>query len=186
MQPIASDSTPPRRKRGTSLLRSVGSRLFLSVVGGSLVGLVGTSFLSYWELAKQSEAELRSNLQVKAENLEGDFNSFEYSTQLVADAAKTLYAAGERREQVYVDLIDRSLQTSTLGTGLGFGQPPEKRLIIPAREFAYPWALRLKDGKVAAKGGESSKVYFNRGYFRDPIAAGKPIWTGPLETSMTP
>ncbi|MGA7933569.1 MAG: hypothetical protein WCA35_08480, partial [Kovacikia sp.] len=181
MQPTASDSAPSHPKRGTSLLRSIGSRLFLSVVGGSLVGLIGTSFLSYRELAKQSEAELRSNLQVKAENLEGDFKTFEASTKLVADAAKTLYAAGERREQIYVDLINRSLQTSSLGTGLGFGQPPEKRLIIPARKYAYPWALRLQDGKVIAKGGDSSETYFQRGYFRDPISAGKPIWTEPVK-----
>jgi len=181
MQSAASDAAPPRSKRGTSLLRSIGLRLFLGVVGGSLVGLVGTSYVSYWELARQSEAELRSNLQVKAENLEGDFNTFQYSTKLVADAAKTLYEAGERRESVYVSLINRSLKTSPLGTGLGFGQPPDRRLIIPARQYAYPWALRLHDGKVIARGGESDPAYFQRSYFTDPIAAGKPIWLEPIK-----
>ena len=182
------DSAPPLRKRGTSLLRSVGSRLFLSVVGGSLVGLIGTSFLSYWELSRQSEAELRSNLQVKAENLQGALNTFEYSTKLVADAAKTLYDAGERREQVYVNLLDRSLQTSPLGTGLGFGQPPNRRLIIPARQYAYPYAVR-KNGKVIAQGGESSPEDFTKKYFTQPIAAGKPVWLEPeryLETTLRP
>ncbi len=185
----AAESSPPRRKRGTSLLRSVGSRLFLSVLAGSLVGLAGTSFLSYRELARQSEAELLSNLQVKAENLEGDLNTFEYSTKLVGDAVETLYEAGERREQVYVNLIHRSLQTSPLGTGLGFGQPPNQRLIIPKRKHAYPYAVREQSGKVIAKGGESNQEDFEADYFKLPIAAGKPVWLEPesyLETTLNP
>jgi signal transduction histidine kinase len=188
MQALVSDAAS-QRKRRVSLLRSVGSRLFLSVLGGSLVGLAAPSFLSYWELARQSEAELRSNLLVKAEDLEGDFNTFEYSTKLVTDAAKTMYEAGERREQVYLNLIDRSLQTSPLGTGLGFGQPPDQRLIIPSRQYAYPYAVRDKDGKVKPKGGESSPDDFKARYFNEPIAARKPIWLEPeryLETTLNP
>ncbi|UBF27314.1 hypothetical protein K9N68_04980 [Kovacikia minuta CCNUW1] len=160
------------------------------MVGGSLVGLIGTSFLSYWELAKQSEAELRSNLQVKAENLEGDLNTFEYSTKLVADAVKTLYESGERREQVYVNLLDRSLRTSPLGTGLGFGQPPTNRLILPSRKFAYPYAARNpKDGAISAQGGEAQAKNFTESYFTQPIAAGRPIWLEPvayLEDTLKP
>ena len=179
---------PPRPKRSISLLRSVGARLFLSVLGGSLVGLVVSSFLSYWELSRLSEAELRSSLQVKAENLEGDFNTFEASTRLVGDAVKNLYASGERREQVYVDLVNRSLQTSPLGTGLGFGQPPDKRLIIPALKYAYPYAVR-KDGKVIAQGGDTDPKDYSKRYFTEPIAAKKPIWLEPesyLETTLKP
>jgi len=144
------------------------------------MGLIGTSWWSYQELAKRSEAELRSNLQVKAENLEGDFNTFEYSTKLVADAVKTLYTSGERREQPYVDLIQRSLKTSPLGTGLGFGQPPENRLIIPSRRYAYPYAVREQDGDVVAKGGEADPKNFQESYFTLPKAAGKPVWLEPV------
>ena len=45
------------------MLRSVGSRLFLSVVGGSLIGLLGTTYWSYRELTRQSENELISKLR---------------------------------------------------------------------------------------------------------------------------
>ncbi|HEY9909157.1 MAG TPA: hypothetical protein V6D18_16305, partial [Thermosynechococcaceae cyanobacterium] len=183
----ASDA-PPRPKRRISLLRSVGARLFLSVLGGSLVGLIVSSFLAYRELSRLSEAELRSNLQVKAENLRGDFNTLESSTKLVGDAVKTLYASGEKREKVYVDLVERSLQTSLLGTGLGFGQPPDKRLIIPALKYAYPYAVR-KDGKVVAQGGESDPKDYEKQYFKQPIAAKKPVWLEPesyLETTLIP
>lgn len=189
MQVTAPDADTPRRKRPISLLRSIGSRLFLSVLGGSLVGLIGTSFLSYWELARQSEAELQSNLQVKAEVLEGDFNTFEYSTRLVGDAIKTLYAAGERREQVYVDLLGRSLKTSPLGTGLGFGQPPNQRLIIPSRKYAYPYAVRDQRGQVYPKGGDSNPEDFSASYFTEPITKKQAIWLEPvsyLETTLTP
>jgi signal transduction histidine kinase len=184
----ASDASPPPKRRSISLLRSVGARLFLSVLGGSLVGLVVSSFLSYWELSRLSEAELRSSLQVKTENLEGDFNTFEASTRLVGDGVKTLYAAGERREQVYVDLIGRSLQTSPLGTGLGFGQPPDQRRIIPSRRYAYPYAVR-KDGKVIAQGGDTDPKDYTKRYFTQPIAAKKPIWLEPesyLESTLQP
>jgi signal transduction histidine kinase len=171
-------------------MRSVGSRLFLSVVGGSLVGLIGTAFLTYWELARQSEAELRSSLQVKAENLDGDLNTLEYSTKLVADAIKTLYDAGERREQVYVNLLDRALVTSPLGTGIGFGQPPGNRLILPTRKFAYPYAARNpQTGIIEAQGGEASQSNFQENYFTQPISAGKPIWLEPvpyLEDTLKP
>lgn len=188
MQVSASES-PQRRGQKVSLLRSIGSRLFLSVLGGSLVGLGCTSFLFYQALVKQEQTGLISNLNVKAESLEGSFNTFENSTKLVAEAAKTLYASGERREQVYVNLIERSLKNSSLGTGLGFGQPPNKRLIIPSRKYAYPYAIREANGKIVAKGGESSPEDYQENYFTEPIAAGKDIWLEPisyLETTVDP
>ncbi len=173
------------------MLRSVGSRLFLSVVGGSLIGLLGTTYWSYRELTRQAETELLSNLQVKTQNLEGDFNTLEYSTKTVADAVKTLYEAGERREQVYSNLMYRSLQTSPLGTGLGFGQPPDNRLVIPSRKFAYPYvAKNKKTGKVEPPIlGEASATNYTADYFTQPIAAGKPIWLEPtsyVEDSLNP
>jgi signal transduction histidine kinase/exonuclease VII small subunit len=177
------------RPEKISLLKSVGWKLFLSVLGGTLVGLLCASYLFYQELVKQSKAELLSSLEVQAESLEGNFKSFENTAKLVADAATTLHQAGEKREFVYVDLIRRSLQTSPLGTGLGFGQPPEKRLIIPERKYAYPFAIRDKSGKVIAKGGESEPGDFQESYFRDPIQAGKAIWLEPVrykETTVEP
>ena len=193
MQPTAPptppESAPPRRNSGFSMLRSVGSRLFLSVVGGSLIGLLGTTYWSYRELTRQSENELISNLQVKAESLEGSFNTVEYSTKTVADALQNLYVAGERREQIYVDLIRRSLKTSPLGTGLGFGQPPTSRLILPNRQFAYPYAVRDKSGQITSKGGESDPGDYQKRYFTEPIAAGKPVWLEPesyMETTLNP
>ncbi|MFB2938316.1 ATP-binding protein [Aerosakkonemataceae cyanobacterium BLCC-F154] len=179
----------PNRPQKLSLLKSVGWKLFLSVLGGTLVGLLCGSYLFYRELVKQSKAELISSLEVQAESLEGSFRTFENTAKLVADAATTLYQAGERREFVYVDLIRRSLQTSRLGTGLGFGQPPEKRLIIPERKYAYPFAIREKSGKVIAKGGDTDPGDFQESYFRDPIKAGKPIWIEPVrynETTVDP
>jgi signal transduction histidine kinase len=190
MTPIPSASAPPRFKRGTSLLKSIGLRLFLAVLGGSLVGMLGTSLLSYRELAKQSEAELRSNLQVKAESVEGDLKTLEYSTKVVGDAIQNLYASGERREQVYVNLFDRSLRTSPLGTGLGFGQAPNTRLVIPNRRYAYPYAVRdKKTGVVTAKGGETDPAPYSADYFKIPIAKQKATWLEPesyLETTLTP
>ncbi|MFB2969744.1 ATP-binding protein [Aerosakkonema sp. BLCC-F183] len=186
------DTTPKltsRRKQKTSIAKSVGSRLFLSVLGGSLVGLGCASYLFYQELVKQARTELMASLEVNAQNLEGSFNSFENSAKLVAASATTLYEAGERREQVYVNLIGRSLKTIPLGTGLGFGQPPQKRLIIPERKYAYPFAIRENDGKVIAKGGESSPDDYKASYFIEPIKAGKPIWLEPisyLETTVEP
>ncbi|MFB2834525.1 sensor histidine kinase [Floridanema evergladense] len=177
------------RPQKVSLLKSVGWKLFLSVLGGTLVGLLCGSYLFYQELVKQSKAELLSSLEVQAESLEGNFKTFENTAKLVADAAVTLHQAGEKREFVYVELIRRSLQTSPLGTGLGFGQPPEKRLIIPERKYAYPFAIRDKSGKVIAKGGESEPGDFQESYFRDPIKAGKPIWIEPVrykETTVDP
>lgn len=188
MQVSASDS-PLRRKQPISLLRSVGLKLFLSVLGGSLIGLACTSYLSYRELTRQSKAELRSRIQVKAKDLRGDLDGFESSAQLVAEAAKTLYQAGERREAIYVDLIGRSLKSLPLGTGLGFGQPPDQRRIIPARRYAYPFAIRDRNGKVVAKGGETNPTDFEAGYFQDPIRARKPLWLEPVryeETTVTP
>jgi signal transduction histidine kinase len=189
--PSAAESPSNSSKSGFSLIRSVGSRLFLSVVGGSLIGLLGTSFWSYRELSRQAEAELLSSLQVKSEVLEGDFNTLEYSTKTVADAVKTLQAAGERREQVYSNLMYRALTTSPLGTGLGFGQPPTNRLVIPSLEFAYPYVARNKKTNVVVppKLGNATPENYTEDYFTQPIKAGKPIWLEPMkytETSLSP
>jgi signal transduction histidine kinase len=190
-QPSTAESTPSRSRSGISLIRSVGSRLFLSVVGGSLIGLLGTSFWSYRELSRQSEAELLSSLQVKSEILEGDFNTLEYSTKTITDAVKTLHAAGEQREKVYSDLMYRALNTSPLGTGLGFGQPPDNRLVIPALQFAYPYVARNKktNSVEPPKLGNASPDNYTEEYFTQPVKAGKPVWLEPMkytETSLTP
>jgi len=191
MQALPTDVASSHSRPKLSMLRSVGSRLFLSVVGGSLIGLLGTTFWSYKELSRQAEAELLSSLQVKTESLEGDFNALEISTKTVADAVQTLYNAGERREQVYSDLMYRALQTSPLGTGLGFGQPPDNRLIIPARKLAYPYVARNKKTGVVEPPilGEASPENYTANYFTEPIAAGKPVWLEPqsfVETSLSP
>ncbi|MDX2230863.1 MAG: ATP-binding protein [Leptolyngbyaceae cyanobacterium bins.349] len=189
--PTSADVAPFRPQPKLSMLRSVGSRLFLSVVGGSLIGLLGTTYWSYRELSRQAEAELLASLQVKTENLEGDFNALEYSTETVADAVQTLYNAGERREQVYSELVYRALQTSPLGTGLGFGQPPDNRLIIPARKLAYPYVARNKQTGTVEPPilGEASPENYTASYFTEPIAAGKPMWLEPqsyVESSLNP
>jgi len=187
MQSTNLDS-PSRPNRRVSLLRSVGGKLFLSVFSGTIVGLGGASFLFYQEMAKQARSELIGSLNVKAENLEGSFNTFENSTRLVVDAVFNLYKSGEKREQVYVDLIERSLKTSPLGTGLGFGQPPNSRLLIPSRKYAYPYAIK-KDGKVTAKGGETEPEAYTASYFTEPIAAGDDVWLEPtsyIETTLIP
>lgn len=188
MQAIATDS-PQRRQRRSSMVNSVGYRLFFSVLAGSLVGLGCVSFLFYRALAQQSEAEIIARLNVKAENLEGNFNTFENSASLAVDAITNLYEAGERREQVYVDLVGRALKTSPLATSLGFGQPPEKRFLIPSQKYAYPYAVRGTDGKVIAKGGDSGPDAYIKDYFTLPIRLKKSIWLEPVsyqETTFNP
>ncbi len=188
MQTTAPETVSAPNRRSISMLRSVGARLFLSVLGGTLVGLACTSYLSYQELSKRAQSELIASLSVKAENLEGSFNTFENSAQLVASAIKTLYNGGEKREQVYVDLIRRALETTPLSTGLGFGQPPNNRLLIPSRQRAYPYALR-KDGRIIAKGGETEADAYEEQYFKEPIRTGKALWLEPtsyLETTLNP
>lgn len=178
----------PRRRFKFSLLRSVGSRLFVSVLGGTVVGLCLSSFFSYRELVKRAEAELVVTLNVKAENLEGSLNSFKTSAELTIEAIKTLYEAGEQREQVYVELIRRALEQLPLATGMGFGQPPDSRIILPSRQYAYPYAIK-KGGVVTAKGGESNPDSYNEPYFTQPIVAKRGLWLEPvsyLETTLDP
>ncbi|MDX2097071.1 MAG: ATP-binding protein [Leptolyngbyaceae cyanobacterium bins.59] len=188
MQASAIDS-PPKPKKKLSMVNSVGYRLFLSVLAGSLVGLGCASFLFYRALAKQAEAEIIARLNVKAENLEGRFRNFENSSRLAVEAVINLYEAGERREQVYVDLIGRALKTSSLATSMGFGQPPNQRLIIPAQRYAYPYAVRNPDGKVIAKGGDSGPEPYTKDYFTLPIKLGRDLWLEPVsyeETTFNP
>ena len=89
MQTTAPESAP-HRPRKMSIVKSIGSRLFLSVLGGTLVGLASASYLFYQALVKQSKAELIANLDVKAENLEGSFKTFETSAKLVSDYQNAL------------------------------------------------------------------------------------------------
>ncbi len=187
MQATPTDQLP-RRKPKVSLLKSVGSRLFISVLGGTVVGLCLSSLFAYRELTKRAQAELIATLNVKAENLEGSLNGFKTSAELTVDAIINLYDAGEQREQVYVDLIRRALEGLPLATGMGFGQPPDNRLILPSRTYAYPYAIK-KSGIITAKGGESDPSSYKEPYFTQPIAARRGIWLEPvsyLETTLDP
>jgi len=187
MQATATD-TAPRRKQRLSLLRSVGARLFLSVLGGTLVGLALTSYMSYRALVERAEAEIQASLAVKAAEVEGRLNTFKVSAELVVDAILNLYESGERREVIYVNLIRRALETTPLATGLGFGQPPDNPLLIPDQKYAYPYAIR-RGSQIVAKGGATNPETYAESYFVDPIKAGRPLWLEPIsypETTLEP
>jgi methyl-accepting chemotaxis protein len=91
--------TPPRPKKIG--LKSVGSRLFLAVMSGALVGLGGTSYFFYQNARHHAEDEVQSILQEKVSAIENQLTQAETATEGLAAATKNLRELGIKDPQAY-------------------------------------------------------------------------------------
>lgn len=127
----------PRAKR---LLRfnSIGTRLFLSVIGGALVGLGGTAYFFYNTLQQQVETELSKTLNSQVASIDGQLRTIEQTGLNVSTAVAFLHNSGVKSPQAYKDLQFSFFKLRLpILKAIGFGQTPYQ--LVPDRQWFWPY-----------------------------------------------
>lgn len=141
-----------RRRRLRFLpMPSIGTRLFLYILGGALVGLSGRAYLLYQTLEHQAKADIQGQLSTHIRALETELARAEQARASTGAAIKTLYQLGIQDQTAYEQmLLSEFEQQSTLTLALGFGQAPAQG--IPQRPTYWPsfWVDRLPVGRKLA------------------------------------
>ena len=122
----------------TSIRHSIGTKLFIYVVGSTLVGLGVMSYLFYRALESRATDAIQDRLSTQVASVEGDLRRTEQSLQNLSATINTLQRQGIAEPEIYQSLVFDLFQERThLTTGLGFGQTP--RSIVPGKEWYWPF-----------------------------------------------
>ncbi|MBP0017252.1 MAG: response regulator [Cyanobacteria bacterium SBLK] len=176
------------------LRRSIGSRLFLYVLGGALVGFGGMAYFFSQALENRVKQEIQGHLSTKVESIEGELAIARQAMENLAAVVKTMNRNGVRDVDTYKQIVFDLFQArSDLTMALGFGQAPFK--ILSDRE-AY-WYYFFLDRGVPGQVGKPlppphAHIRYadvcavdldclEQEYYQLPVAAGEPIWLEPYK-----
>jgi signal transduction histidine kinase len=174
-----------------SIRNSLGTRLFLYVLCGALLGLGSMSCLFYQVLENQARTDITSHLKTQAALVEGQLSRVE---QLVFDATSTvqvLHDAKISNAEAYKELAFELYQNRpSISLGAGFAQAPFQ--LATDRPLYYPYFF--VDQQTSDQVGQSLPApytgtryvniaqledYTQKDYYQSPVEAGKPIWLEP-------
>jgi methyl-accepting chemotaxis protein len=134
--PMATEQTA--KSSSVNLFRSVGTRLFLLVMGGALVGLSGVAFLFYNNLRQEVEAGIQTTLGEKVAQINGEMKQAEGLANSLRDAVASLHKQGVQSREIYEKLtLELFLGRPKSVIGFGFGQDANGVLNNP--KWFYPY-----------------------------------------------
>ncbi|BAU12468.1 integral membrane sensor hybrid histidine kinase [Leptolyngbya sp. NIES-3755] len=180
--------------RSQHRFNSIGSRLFINVLAGALIGLGGMALCFYFTLEQLAQNEIQGNLNTQVKSIEGQLAEVEQSTKILSSAVKTLHRSGNADPNLYKQLVlDSFQQRSTLSVGTGFAQSPFKLNPNQKGYLPYFWL----DQNVPEQVGKALPVpnqtirysevfkevedYLTKEYYTIPLAAGKGTWLEPYQ-----
>jgi signal transduction histidine kinase/CheY-like chemotaxis protein len=176
-----------------SIHQSIGSRLFLYVLGSALVGLGGMSYFFYQALESRAKDEIRGNLSTQVKAIEGELARVEQSMTNLSAAVKTSHRQGIQNSKFYDQLIfDLFQERSSLTMALGFGQTAFQ--VLPDRQWYWPYfyvdqknpeqigkLLPPPHGDIRLADLFQDDDYPKKDYYTKVIAARKNIWLEPYQ-----
>lgn len=179
-----------------SFRHSIGSRLFLYVLGGSLIGLSGISFFFYQALENSAKEEIQGRLSTQVKLTEGQLNQADQAMLSVVAGVKTLDRMGIKTSDSYKHmLLDLFQNRSDLMLSLNFGQTPYG--ILSDRRTFWPYFFLDQDTpqQIGSKllppyeelrFADVCKVdpkCIEQDYYKLPTVAQKAIWLEPYQWS---
>lgn len=177
-----------------STKQSIGTQLFINMLGSALLGLGSMSFFFYQALEHRAEESIKSTLATEVEAIEGELNQAEQRMLDLAAAMKSLQRLGVNDRAAYEKTIwDFFEQRSPLTMALGFGQAPSK--MLTETETYWPYFLLDQDtedqvGEILPAPNDNLRFgdvcqvdldCLSQEYYQLPVEAGKPIWLEPYE-----
>jgi hypothetical protein len=105
--------------------KSIGSRLFLHVLGSALVGLGSMSYFFYEALETRAKDEIRGNLSTQVKLVEGELSRVQQSVVDLSAVVRSMHREGIKDPEAYKKTVFSLFQErSDLTQALGFGQAP--------------------------------------------------------------
>jgi signal transduction histidine kinase/DNA-binding response OmpR family regulator len=173
--------------------KSIGSRLFLHVLGSALVGLSSMAILFYQVLEERAKNEISVNLSTQVKSIEGELARVEQSMVNLSAAVDIMHRQGIKEPEAYKHLVFRLFeQRSSLTMALGFGQTAFS--IVPNRQWYWPYFY--VDQKAPDQIGEVLNAPYNhlryadlyrddnypsREYYQSPIKRKENFWLEPYQ-----
>nr|WP_290225943.1 ATP-binding protein [Trichocoleus desertorum] len=192
-KPITLFKFRSKRWLRSPLNQSIGSRLFLYVLSGALVGLGGMSYFFYQAAENRAKEQVRERLSTQVQSIAGQLVEVEVSMSGLAAAAKTMHSTGTKEASTYKQLtFEFFQQRPDLVMGLGFGQTPNS--IVGDREWYWPY-FYVDQGVAGAVGqflpAPHSNLrysdlfvddnYSQKEYYTVPVAGRKAVWVEPYD-----
>jgi signal transduction histidine kinase/DNA-binding NarL/FixJ family response regulator len=118
--------------------KSIGSSLFIYVLGTALLGLGSMSYYFYHVLENRAKDEIRGNLETKVQLVEGELGKVQQSANDLTTIVKVMHRQDIKDPLVYEKMVfDLFQRRSELTMALGFGQ--SKSAIVPERDWYWPY-----------------------------------------------
>jgi signal transduction histidine kinase/CheY-like chemotaxis protein len=172
--------------------KSIGSRLFVYVLGGALVGIGSMSYFFYQALEHRAKDEIRSNLSTQAKLVEGELSSVQQSVVDLSAVVQSMRRQGVKDPEVYKETVFSLFQKRTdLTQAIGFGQTPFQ--FATDRQWYWPYFFVNHQGTPGQMGQQLSAPYQNfryselfkddsyptQTYYKEPLALKKNYWMEP-------
>ncbi|MEO0770794.1 MAG: response regulator [Cyanobacteria bacterium J06649_4] len=175
----------------TSIRHSIGSKLFVYVLGSALVGLGSMSYFFYRALENRATDAIRDSLSTQVVDIEGDLANVHQSLSDLSAAVTTLNRQGIEDAEVYKALVfEMFKERTTLTNALGFGQTPYG--VVPENEWYWPFFFidqQLPDQVGEQLSAPYSDIryadlftddnYPEQHYYQQVVEAGENIWLEP-------
>ena len=175
-------------------INSIGTRLFLSVMGSALVGLGGLSLFIYNTLLADGKRNISDQVNEQVAELEASLEVIEQHVTLLGSAVNFLKSQKITSPQVYQDLaFQYFLEMPEAAFGLGFGQTP--RGITPQRQWFFPYYYYDQEvpGQIGTRlnapysnvfyselsSDNDSTAYYTQSYYLTPVETQKELWVEP-------
>lgn len=173
-------------------LGSIGTRLFISVMGGAVVGMGGMAFL-FGEVVKyQAESEIQQTVADKADVLGNSLGQAEILAETFRTSILTLHKQKTDTPEVYRNLAFELFKSRPdFVLGLGLGQSENGILPDQAWFFSY-YAVNSDGANVGGKllsppyndiryndGTESDIFYPKTDRYQDYFIPQKDVWSVP-------
>ncbi len=192
-------STLNRRSKqatGNSDIRSsLGSKLFIYVLGSALLGLAGLSYFFYQELVNGAKRQIEKSLDSKVNLVESELLPVQQSVNSLIASAQFLHRQGVKDPDNYKQMVFEHFKTLDLAIAIGLGQAPNQ--LVTNRQWYYPYFYRDQkdvtgDEKVGTPlSAPNSGILFSdlfqgdnypsQNYYKQPVAAGKAVWMEPYK-----
>jgi signal transduction histidine kinase/DNA-binding NarL/FixJ family response regulator len=173
--------------------KSIGSGLFLSVMGGAVIGLGSMAILFYQVLQQQAETQIRDTLSTEVNTIESKLTPVKQSLRNLGGMVQLLKTDKNLSPEAYQSLmLDFFLKRPSLVMGISLQQNPYSILTDRKWYAAYYY----EDQKVPNQIGQrlpkpNHHVLYadlvrednapNQPYYKDTIAAGRDTWLEPYD-----
>ncbi len=178
-------------------INSIGTRLFLSVMGAALVGLGGLSFFIYNTLLTEGKRNIADQVNEQVAELEASLEVIEQHVTLLGSAVNFLKNQKITTPQVYQDLaFQYFLEMPESAFGLGFGQTP--RGITSQRQWFFPYYYYDQEvpGQIGTRlnapysnvfyselsSDNDATTYYTQNYYLTPVETQKELWVEPYSS----